>query len=124
MATRIKITAGEVTVYGELNETPTALLLAEVLPVTAQASRWGKEIYFPIPVEAGEEPDARQVVQAGEIGYWPQGSSMCLFFGPTPASRGDEVRAASPVNVIGTIEGDLSVLDNVAQGAQLTVERA
>ena len=119
---RIKITAGGVTVTAVLNETSTADLLWDALPIDAQASTWGDEIYFGTEVEAGED-DAREVVDLGDVGYWPPGQALCLFFGPTPMSRGDEIRPASPVNVIGQIEGDAAVLKAVAAGAGITVEQ-
>ena len=120
---RIKITAGGVTVTAVLNETSTADLLWDALPIDAQASTWGDEIYFRTEVEAGEE-DAREVVELGDVGYWPPGQALCLFFGPTPMSRGDEIRPASPVNVLGKIEGDAAVLKSVGAGAAVTVERS
>jgi len=116
MARRITITAGNVEFQASLNDTATALAIMEALPIEAQANRWGGEIYFSIPVEAGLESGAREVVQPGELGYWPPGSAFCLFFGRTPASEGEEIRAASPVNIVGRIEGKLDELWNVADG--------
>ena len=122
MARRIMITAGEVKVGAELNDDPTARMVAEALPIKARGNRWGEEIYFEIPVEADLESDAREVLEAGELGYWPTGNAFCIFFGPTPASRGDEIRAASAVNIIGKIKGDLSQLPGVANGAEVLIE--
>jgi len=124
MSARIRITAGEVTLYGRLNDTPTARMLVEVLPVTAECATWGGEVYFPVPLGAAREPDACEVLAAGQIAYWPDGKCVCLFFGPTPMSDGDEIRAASPVNVVGNIEGDPNELELIAQGARVTIERA
>ena len=121
-ARRIKITAGDVTVEAELNDCDTAGLVWAALPMDATASTWGDEVYFQIPVQA-EEKDAREVVDLGDVGYWPPGQALCLFFGPTPASRGDEIRPASPVNVLGTIDGDPSVLRGVHDGDHVVVER-
>ena len=119
---RIKINAGGVTVTALLNESSTADLVWAALPLEALASTWGDEIYFRIELEAGED-DAREVVDFGDVAYWPPGQALCLFFGPTPMSRGDEIRPASPVNVIGKIEGDAAVLKSVGAGAGVTVER-
>jgi hypothetical protein len=121
MTRRITITAGKVRVRAELNDTATALAIMEALPIEARANRWGGEIYFAIPVEAGLESGAREVVEAGELGYWPPASAFCLFFGRTPASGGEEIRAASPVNVVGRIEGKLDELWNVADGEQVFI---
>jgi len=87
----------------------------------ARANRWGGEIYFSISVEAGIEADAREVVQAGELGYWLPGSAFCIFFGRTPVSEGDEIRAASAVNIVGRIEGKLDDLWNVPEGAKVSL---
>jgi hypothetical protein len=121
MTRRITITAGKAQFQAQLNDTATALAILEALPIKAQANRWGGEIYFSIPVEAGIETGAREVVQAGEIGYWPPGSAFCIFFGRTPASAGDEIRAASAVNIVGRIEGKLEDLWNVPDGTKITL---
>ena len=60
----------------------------------------------------------------GDVGYWPPGQALCLFFGPTPASHDDEIRPASPVNVIGRIEGDASVLKRARARERVVVEKA
>ena len=120
---RIKISAGAITVTAKLNCKPTADALWDTLPFMANGLIWGDEIYFSIPIEAEEEPDSQDVVEIGTIAYWPPGSAMCIFFGPTPASRGDEIRAASPVNVIGYISGDAKILKQVRPGTQITVEK-
>ena len=121
---RIAIKAGAVEVTAELSDTPTADAVWEALPFEAAASTWGDEIYFGIPVSAGEEPGASAVVEMGAVAYWPPGSALCLFFGRTPASRGNEIRAASAVNVFGSINGDPTVLKRVPDGERITVDRA
>ena len=120
---RIKITAGDLSVFAELNDTSTAKLVWESLPIEASGSTWGDEIYFRTPIFA-EEENAREVVDMGDVAYWPPGQALCLFFGPTPASQGDEIRPASAVNVVGRIEGDATMLKQVRSGSQIRVERA
>ena len=122
MAKKIKITAGKIKMEAELNDSPTAKAIFNVLPIEAKANRWGGEIYFTIPVEAELEADAREVLEAGELGYWPTGNAFCMFFGKTPASKKNEIRAASAVNVIGTIKGDMSELWDVADGEGIAIE--
>ncbi len=122
MPAKIKITAGEVQLDAELNDTATAKSIIAALPIKANGNRWGAEIYFEIPVDAALEQGARDVLEAGELGYWPTGNAFCIFFGPTPASTGDEIRAASAVNIIGKITTDLTQLFNVPSGAQVTIE--
>lgn len=122
MSKAIKITAGQIQVEAELNDSPTAKSIFEALPIKAKGSRWGGEIYLSIPVQAELESDSRDVLEAGELGYWPTGNAFCIFFGPTPASQGDEIRAASAVNIIGKVKGDLSQLPNVSDGAIICIE--
>ena len=119
----IRVTAGDVSVTAALNDSRTADLLWDALPLEASASTWGEEIYFRIAVQADEEDDASDVVDMGAVAYWPPGQALCLFFGRTPASRGDEIRAASAVNALGTIDGDATVLKQVRAGAHVAVER-
>jgi hypothetical protein len=120
---KIKITSGDVTVFAELNDSPTARAIWDALPLDARANRWGDEIYFAIPVRVTQEPDAREIVQMGELGYWQPGHAFCIFFGPTPASRGDEIRAASAVNIIGKVDGDARVFKRVKDGAAIALSK-
>ena len=119
----IRITAGAVVMSATLNATATAGMIWDALPIEASASTWGEEIYFGIPVETGEEL-GQEVVELGDLGYWPPGSAFCMFFGRTPMSRGDEIRPASPVTVVGRMTGDPTVLKSVPSGAMVLVERA
>jgi hypothetical protein len=123
MPERICIEANGVEFHTVLNDTTTARAIADALPIAAEGNRWGGEIYFSIPVKAGLERGARDVLKAGQIGYWPPGTALCLFFGPTPASEGNEIRAASDVNIVGRIEGKLDGLWNVPDGAAVLITR-
>ena len=76
------------TVDIELYDTPTARRLIEVVPFQASANTWGEEVYFDAPMEAVREPDAREVVERGEVCFWLQGQALALLFGPTPVPRG------------------------------------
>jgi len=122
MSRAIRITAGDVEVEAELNDSASAKAIADALPIEGKANRWGEEIYFAIPVALELEPDSRAAMEKGELGYWPTGKAFCMFFGPTPASQGDEIRAASAVNVIGKMRGDLSGLRAVSNGARVLIE--
>jgi len=121
---RIRILVGNLKVEAELNQSETARLIREALPIEAKVNTWGEEIYFAIPVKTGLEEGAREVVSSGELGYWPTGHAFCIFFGPTPASRGDEIRAASAVNVIGKVLGDPTVFLKVKDGTKITLEKS
>ena len=94
---------GEVEVQAEFNESETARRILAALPLDASGNYWGGEIYFEIPVEAAYEKGAREVVDPGTVAYWVEGSCLCIFWGPTPASTGGECRAASKVNIVGRV---------------------
>jgi hypothetical protein len=100
----------------------TADAVWDSLPAESSANTWGDEIYFEMPLSHGAE-DARAEVEVGDVAWWPAGSCLCIFFGPTPASHGDAPVAASPVNVIGKMKGDPKVLTNVEDGARIVVSR-
>lgn len=121
---KITIKSGSLSWSATIHDTPTGRLIQGALPIKGNAGRWGEEIYFSIPVEAQLEPGASDVVSRGDLGYWPAGNAFCIFFGPTPASRGDEIRAASPVNIFGRVEGNLENLGEVKSGAEVAIERA
>ena len=120
-ARNIRISAGAVELEGELNGTRAALAIWGALPIDARCSTWGDEIYFSIPVEEDLE-DGQEVVEVGDLGYWPPGSALCIFFGPTPASRAGEIRPASAVTVIGKVLGDATVLKQVRTGTPIRIE--
>jgi uncharacterized protein len=120
---RIRITAGSVTADATLDDSATAGLVWAALPFAAAGETWGDEIYFSIPVKAKPEKP-RETVDMGDLAYWPPGSAFCIFFGPTPSSRGSEIRPASSVNVFGKIAGDPTVFKKVRSGTQVRVERA
>jgi hypothetical protein len=120
----IRITAGTVSVAAELNDSPTAAAVFDALPIEASGNRWGDEIYFSIPVKQKKAPDAREDMAVGELAYWPPGNAFCIFFGPTPASAGDQPRAASAVNPIGRVLDDVEALKSVPDGATVLIEEA
>ena len=117
---KVTIRCENITITAFLNESQTARSLWNALPIEGITQRWGDEIYFSIPVDDVER-NAVDVVEIGNLAYWPPGNALCIFFGPTPASLADECRAASPVNIIGKIEGDISSLRNIASGLPIGV---
>ena len=108
----------------ELRNTPTAKAIYNALPIEGAANRWGDEIYFPIPVNLDAEPDAKDIVEQGDVAYWPEGNCFCIFWGRTPASRGNEIRAASKVNVIGRIKGNTKIFSKVKNGDLIVLEKS
>ena len=124
MERKIKIISDTIEIEAGLLSSPTADAIWKSLPFTAQANIWGDEIYFTIPVQAGLDETAAEVVENGDLGYWPSGPAFCIFFGPTPISRPGEIRPASAVNIFGKIAGDTSVLKQIASGSMIEVKKA
>ncbi len=120
---KIRITVGKITADAVLNDTKTAAAVWDALPLSIPGQTWGDEIYFGIPVKAKRE-NASEIVEKGDLAYWPPGSAFCIFYGPTPASHGDEIRAASPVTVFGRVLGDPTVFKPARSGTTVRVERA
>jgi hypothetical protein len=120
---KITITVGDIKASAELIDSKTAQKIWEALPIKGSANTWGDEIYFSIPVKVGLE-NAKAVVLEGDLGYWSPGSAFCIFFGPTPASQGEEIRPASPVNVFGKIIGDPKIFKKVRSGAKIIIEKS
>ena len=119
---RIRISSQNVELTAKLNDSNTSNMIWEALPITGRVQTWGDEIYFPISIYAdAEDATSAEVVDKGAIAYWPPGNALCLFWGPTPASQGDEIRPASAVNVCGKIEGDAQLLDNAPNGAEILI---
>ncbi len=105
------------------DESKTAALLFDKLPISGIVNTWGDEIYFPIPVEA-EAENAATLVEEGDLAYWPEGKCFCIFFGLTPASTGSEIRPASPVNLLGRLKGDPKLWEKVEPGSTIKLEKA
>ena len=118
----IRITIGNMTINGKLNETPTALKIAEALPINATFDTWGEEIYFTIPVTASLDESAREEVELGDLGYWPTGKAFCIFFGQTPMSSGGKIIPASAVNIVGRIIGDAARFKEVMDERNIILE--
>ncbi len=69
---QVVIHAGDVSIRARLLDTPTADEIWRSLPLHGSARTWGPEIYFHTSVQAEAEPEARDIVSAGEIVFWPQ----------------------------------------------------
>ncbi|GGY67274.1 cyclophilin-like fold protein [Streptomyces omiyaensis] len=124
MTLRIRISwpAGHTT--ATLDETPTSTALLGVLPLTSTARTWGEEVYFDTPVSVPREAGARQVVDPGTVAFWTDGDALALPYGPTPISRGEECRLASPCNLLGSLDDDPRILATVRDGDPIRVESA
>ncbi|WBO65207.1 cyclophilin-like fold protein [Streptomyces camelliae] len=121
MQIRISWPAGNATATLDA-DTPTVQALAKALPLTSSAHTWGEEVYFDTGVSVSRETDARQVVEPGTVAFWTDGDALALPYGPTPISRGEECRLASPCNVLGSVDGDAAILATVRDGDPIRVE--
>ena len=117
----ITIKAGTLTIDAILNDTEMANIIWDSLPISSSINVWGDEIYFSIPVESAEGPNASDLVSSGDIAFWPPGNAFCIFFGRTPASTDDQPRAASAVNVFGHVDGDEKLFRGVAGGTDIEI---
>jgi hypothetical protein len=118
----IRIRVGQLTMEAQLHDTPTAQKIARALPIHASFNTWGDEIYFAIPVTSELDENASEVVELGDLGYWPPGKAFCIFFGQTPMSRPGEIRPASAVNIVGKVIGDAAQFKQVMHERQVILE--
>jgi uncharacterized protein len=121
MMRKIRFDFGPVALHAELLSTQTADAIWSALPIKSSVLTWGDEVYFDTPVAVPRETNARAVVQAGEIAYWPDGNAIAIGFGPTPISSPGEIRLASPCNIWAKALGDVRILKSVAAGTQVSV---
>jgi hypothetical protein len=123
MPTEIIITLKGITIHAELLDTPCAKAIANVLPVEVRPNEWGDEFYFTISVEMPLDETATKEVKAGDIGYWPPGNALAIFFGPTPLSSGIDPVPASEVNLVGRITDDAALLRKAKGAVKIRIEK-
>ena len=119
---KLKMTIGEAAITAELFDTPTADAIWAVLPFESKAQTWGKEVYFTTPATALLEPEAKDVVEPGELAFWVEGRAIAIGFGPTPVSRGNEIRLVEPTNIWGRALDDVKQLSKIRAGSGIRVE--
>lgn len=123
MSTSILITVNDITLKAKLLETACASAISAVLPIEVVPERWGDEFYFDVPVNMPLDETASSIVKIGDIGYWPPGRALAIFFGPTPMSTGPDPVPASAVNIVGKITDDASLLKKVKGTPRIKIEK-
>ena len=111
---KINIFINNLKFEAELNDTKIAEKIYKALPIKTEGAFWGNEIYFEIPVKMLNENPTEEL-KVGDLAYWPEGNSFCIFYGRTPVSANDEPKPASPVTIIGEIKGNLEELRKLNQ---------
>jgi hypothetical protein len=122
MGKEFKLVIGGIVAEATLNDTKTAQMVYDALPITGKANLWGDEIYFDVTLQAVEE-NGKLTVAPGDIALWLAGPALCIFLGKTPISRGNEIRPASTVNVIGKINDISTLFRKVKDGEKITFRR-
>jgi len=123
MPAPMRIIIADITLDGELFDTQCAKAVAGVLPIETRPDEWGDEFYFGIPVEMPLDGTATRTVKVGDVGYWPPGMALAIFFGPTPMSTGSEPVPASEVNLVGKITGDAKILRKAKGSHRVRIEK-
>ena len=118
---KIQISIANKIVVVETLDTPTAKAIVKELPFSSNARTWGEEVYFPVPVTAALEDDARDLVEAGEIAFWVEGQCIAIGFGPTPISQGNEIRLAARTNIWAKALNDVTELKSIRDGDSILV---
>ena len=121
---KIKIFVNDIEAEAELEDTLTAKAIYKMLPIDGAVNRWGDEIYFVLPLKLDLEKDATEIVEIGDVAYWPEGCCFCIFFGKTPDSTETEIKSASKVNIFGKIAANTSAFKNVKNGDMIIIEKA
>lgn len=124
MLTAVKIVVGETILSGELFDTLCAQAIIKSLPIKARPNEWGDEFYLDIPVDMPSDDTATKKVKEGDIGYWPPGKALAIFFGPTPMSAGSDPVPAGEVNIVGKILDDAAVLRHEKGADNTRIESA
>ena len=111
----------------ELDDTfspKTCKSIIDSLPFSVNAHVWGEEIYTDESPISQSEENAKDLVSINDVAYWPSGKAVCLFFGPTPIGKKDEIKPYSPVNVVGKIiDPDKSIIKKFNDGAKISFKK-
>ena len=123
MSKKINISAGEFLTTATLNNSSYSEKFYDSLPLEGSCQIWGDELFFSTSINMEEDDQSLEVVNIGDIAFWPPGSAFCIFWGPTPMSQGKEIRPASKVNLLGSIDSQLSKIKNISAGTKILLSK-
>ena len=103
-----------------LNNSPAAIEIAKHLPIKSTVTTWGDEIYFDKDITAPRDNETMEL-NIGDITYWPRGKCLCVFFGPTPASKDSKPVPADYVVIVGKTEMSPDNLRKIKDGTPIEV---
>jgi hypothetical protein len=119
---RAKIDIGGTQYEAELDDSVLGIDLKSHMPLSFSMSRWGDELYGDWGISVNPSGGTKEVMEIGELAYWPPGNAFCIFFGPTPASKNDEPRIASPGYSLGRIvDGPIERLRQTKSGVSVKI---
>lgn len=124
MLKRIKILINEEQIEAELFDTECAKKIYDSLPIESTINEWGDEFYFSIGINMPLDNTAKKKVNVGDIGYWPPGQALAIFFGKTPISSDENPVAASEVNIVGRLIDNPSILKRLKGAKKIRIEKA
>ena len=117
---KIIIKVNQLELEVEIDCSELADLLWDNTLIEGVANLWGDEIYLETSLYS-QSNSMQEVVEIGDLAFWPPGQAICLFFGSTPMSTGDEIRPASPVNVFGKFIDNPKLLKTVKTGDSISI---
>ncbi len=120
---RIRIIIDGKEIKAELYNTECAEKIYNSLPIESEINEWGDEFYFSIGIKMPLDSTAKTHVKVGDIGYWPPGEALAIFFGKTPISKGEDPVAASEVNIIGRLIDDPNSLKKLKGAKRIRIEK-
>lgn len=123
MPKKIKIIIDSKEIKAELFDTECAKRIFQALPIESTINEWGDEFYFSIGIKMPIDSTATTNVKVGDIGYWPPGEALAIFFGKTPLSKGEDPVPASEVNKVGRVLDDPILLKSLKGARNIRIEK-
>lgn len=116
---KIMLELEDICLEGEIFDSPAGQAVLEHCPLQLEMQRWGEEYYGRLPQDLGLlEGEKTEILDIGDLAFWEPANALCIFFGPTPASEGQEPRAASEVHRIGQVQGDWQAVRGLSHNIQ------